>query len=464
MSKGFSINDILGSQSAPAAPAGLKMQIVMLPAVDIEPNPENSIYEIGDVSMLKADIAERGLRSPLEVLTAQGGRYMLLSGHRRWTACRELSAEGDKRFELLPCVIHASAGADDDLIALITSNATARELTDGERMRQYRALKQALERKKAAGSLNGRVRDEMSRITGDGTGTLGRLNAIINHCRPEVLKMVENGEITLTRAYECSKLYKVQQMEYAKRGYARMEMLEPNERNTVIEWLIQTELQPLFKGLDYINNGPHNYVDNAPAGHLTWQAVKLDGTAVIDRDKYKIKKADWRAIDVEKIDLDDPDEVLAKTTITLADMYSKARALYIDKAAKTKKQSAAKQAAAETRRKKALHKKAMEILADYDNWHKIAQAKELGIVFREYPLQDGGRIVVMADEKSKCGYPPTQGMPYNTWETIRYNADGERVIFATGDKESMEGIIYRTCWGRHDLDSLLMKELEQAGG
>lgn len=30
--------------------------------------------------------------------------------------------------------------------------------------------------------------------------------------------MVENGEITLTRAYECSKLYKVQQMEYAKMG------------------------------------------------------------------------------------------------------------------------------------------------------------------------------------------------------------------------------------------------------
>lgn len=300
MSKGFSINDILGSQSAPAAPAGLKMQIVMLPAVDIEPNPENSIYEIGDVSMLKADIAERGLRSPLEVLPAQGGKYMLLAGHRRWTACRELSTEGDKRFELLPCVVHASAGADDDLIALITSNATARELTDGERLRQYRALKQALERKKAAGSLDGRVRDEMSRITGDGTGTLGRLNAIINHCIPEVLKMVENGEITLTRAYECSKLYKVQQMEYAKNGYARMATLEPSERNAVIEWLAQTELQPLFDGLDYINNGPHSYVDSAPAGHITWQTVQLDGTAAFGGNRYKIKKTDWRAVDVEK--------------------------------------------------------------------------------------------------------------------------------------------------------------------
>ena len=58
MSKGFSINDILGNTKA-NAPAGQKMQVVMLPEADIEPNPENSIYEIGDVSMLKADIAER---------------------------------------------------------------------------------------------------------------------------------------------------------------------------------------------------------------------------------------------------------------------------------------------------------------------------------------------------------------------------------------------------------------------
>ena len=276
--------------------------------------------------------------------------------------------------------------------------------------------------------------------------------------------MVENGEITLTRAYECSKLYKVQQMEYAKRGYARMELLEPNERNAVIDWLVQTELQALFDGLDYINNGPYNYVDSAPAGHLTWKTVELDKIIEIGGNVYRVKKADWHAAEVEKIDPEDANEVLAKTTITLADMYSKARALYIDKTAKTKKQSAAKQAAVETRRKKALHKKAMEILADYDNWHKIAQAKELGIVFREYPLQDGGRIIVMVDEKSKREYPPTQGMPYNTWETIRYNAEGERVVFATGDKESMSGVIYRTCWGQHDLESLLMKELEQAGG
>ena len=68
MSKGFSINDILGSQSAPAAPAGLKMQIVMLPAVDIEPNPENSIYEIGDVST--AGSISRSTTSTLQLMAA----------------------------------------------------------------------------------------------------------------------------------------------------------------------------------------------------------------------------------------------------------------------------------------------------------------------------------------------------------------------------------------------------------
>ena len=249
MSKGFSINDILGSTKT-NAPAGQKMQVVMLPAADIEPNPENSIYEIGDVSMLKADIAERGLRSPLEVLPARGGRYMLIAGHRRWTACRALTAEGVAGFEVLPCVIRQSQGEDDDLIALITSNATARELTDGERLRQYRALKQALERKKAAGALDGRIRDEMSRITGDGTGTLGRLNAIANNCVPEVIAMVERSEITMTRAYECSKLYKVQQVEYAKNKYASMPPITDMARRAAIKYLVECGLADQLKKLE----------------------------------------------------------------------------------------------------------------------------------------------------------------------------------------------------------------------
>ena len=103
--------------------------------------------------MLKADIAERGLPQFAGGAARQGRQVHADRRHRRWTACRALTAEGVAGFEVLPCVIRQSQGEDDDLIALITSNATARELTDGERLRQCRALKQALERKKAAGAL-----------------------------------------------------------------------------------------------------------------------------------------------------------------------------------------------------------------------------------------------------------------------------------------------------------------------
>ena len=57
---------------------------------------------------------------------------------------------------MLPCVIRESKDADDDKIALITANATARDLTDGERLAQYEALKEVLTRKKSFGQLQGK--------------------------------------------------------------------------------------------------------------------------------------------------------------------------------------------------------------------------------------------------------------------------------------------------------------------
>ena len=333
MSKGFSINDILGNGAKPAAPAGQKMQVVMLPAADIEPNPENSIYEIGDVSMLKADIAERGLRSPLEVLPAQGGKYMLLAGHRRWTACRALTAEGVTGFEVLPCVIHQSQGADDDLIALITSNATARELSDGERLRQYIALKQALERKKAAGGLDGRVRDEMSRITGDGTGTLGRLNAIASKCVPEVIAMVERGEITMTRAYECSKLYKVQQTTYAKNGYGPMPEVSDDAKKAAILYIVDEGVADQLRGLDYVQCCEWNYADGGKLDAQKMQPVTLDMTDNVANAILRIAPAGRTSFTVEQLDPADQNEVIAKSSIYSSQLYRTARSRYIDKKA-----------------------------------------------------------------------------------------------------------------------------------
>ncbi len=430
MNKGFSINDILGNGAKPAAPAGQKMQVVMLPAADIEPNPENSIYEIGDVSMLKADIVERGLRSPLEVLPAQGGKYMLLAGHRRWTACRALTAEGVTGFEVLPCVIHQSQGADDDLIALITSNATARELTDGERLRQYIALKQALERKKAAGGLDGRVRDEMSRITGDGTGTLGRLNAIASKCVPEVIAMVERGEITMTRAYECSKLYKVQQVTYAKNNYAPLPEVSNEAQNAAILYIVDEGVADQLRGLDYVQYCEWNYADGGKLDAQKMQPVTLDMTDNVANAILRIAPAGRTSFTVEQLDPADQNEVIAKSCIYSSQLYRTARSRYIDKKALEKYKAEEKEKKnAERARHDAAEKwlaLARQELADFDNWKLTARHKDLGLTIRERKMFDGGRLIIAVDDTGRYD-GPVNGFPYRECFSVRLGPDGERV-------------------------------------
>lgn len=209
MSTGL-LNSLMNAQSQTAIPAGQQMQVVMIPSRNIIPNPDNDeIYTIGNMDGLKDDIRQHGLRQPLEVIPVDGepNRYMLISGHRRWAACGILSACGDSRFDALPCLIRESRGKLDDRIALITANATARDLTDGERLAQYEALKDALTKKKAAGQLEGKVRDEVCRILGLSTGAAARLNVIAS-CENEVIKeRLKAGEIGLMEAYRSAQDY-----------------------------------------------------------------------------------------------------------------------------------------------------------------------------------------------------------------------------------------------------------------
>lgn len=209
MSTGL-LNSLMNAQSQTATPAGQQMQVVMIPSRNIIPNPENfEIYTLGDMENLRDDIRQNGLRQPLEVIPVEGepDHYMLISGHRRWAACSILSTCGDSRFDALPCLIRESHGKLNDRIALITANATARDLTDGERLAQYEALKDALTKKKAAGQLEGKVRDEVCRILGLSTGAAARLNVIAS-CENELIKeRLKAGEIGLMEAYRSAQDY-----------------------------------------------------------------------------------------------------------------------------------------------------------------------------------------------------------------------------------------------------------------
>lgn len=430
MSKGFSINDILGSNAKAAAPAGQKMQVVMLPAADIEPNPENSIYEIGDVEPLKESLAKEGVRNPLEVLPAQNGKYMLIAGHRRWTACRELAADGVAGFDLVPCVIRSYQNHDDEVLSLITSNITNRELTQGEKLRQYEALKKIVAKKKADGEIKGRVRDEVARIMGKGTGSVNRLEAISGNCVPEVRGMYERGEITEARAYECSKLYKVQQTTYAKNGYAPLPEVSDDVRKAAILYIVDEGVADQLRGLDYVQRDEWNYADGGKLDAQKMETVTLDMTDNVANAILRIAPAGRSSFTVEQLDPADQNEVIAKSCIYSSHLYRTARSRYIDKKAleKYKAEEKAKKDAERTRHDAAEKWLALarQELADFDNWKLTARHKDLGLTIRERKMFDGGRLVIAVDDTGRYD-GPVNGFPYRECFSVRLGPDGERV-------------------------------------
>lgn len=193
------LNSFLNPQPQNTDPAG-PMRVEMLPISYIMPNPDNKkIYIVGDVERLKDDIKANGVRQPLEVIQWANG-YKLIGGERRLTACKQLAAEGDERFTTVPCTIVESKGELEDKISLITANATARDLTDWERVAQYEALKEALTKKKQAGQLEGKVRDELCKILGISTGAAARLNIVAATENETIKERLRDGEIGFMQA------------------------------------------------------------------------------------------------------------------------------------------------------------------------------------------------------------------------------------------------------------------------
>lgn len=274
----FNIKSILSDQSQPRQ--GQRLDVVMVPIKGIKPNPRNTeIYLIGDVSALAEDIKANGLRQPLEVVQ-DGSAYRIIGGERRWTAMMQLHEAGDDRFDAVPCVLRPAGSEDDELLALITANSTARELTDGERLAQYEALKEIYQRKKAAGEFEGRVRDKLVEITGMSAGALGRMNAISQNCTEEVRQMLREGKATLTKCYEASKLWPRQQVDFIKDGYARsLPSVKDHEK-----------LEALYQFIARMM-GEKNYTPENAYSLSAWIADSLDEkTLQVGEDTWLIRK------------------------------------------------------------------------------------------------------------------------------------------------------------------------------
>ena len=98
----------------------------MIPIERLEPNPQQPRIEIGDLTDLIASIREKGVLEPLLVRPSEvGGRFMIISGERRYRAAREAGLRE------LPCI---EMEVDDRAVAEIAliENLQRKDLTPFE--------------------------------------------------------------------------------------------------------------------------------------------------------------------------------------------------------------------------------------------------------------------------------------------------------------------------------------------
>lgn len=189
-------------------------EAVRLPIDKLYPDSANAkIYSIESIEELADSIELAG--SVLHNLVVRepdkDGRYQIISGERRWTACKYLVEHGREQYREVGCLIEHVHDEDTLQLMLVLANSTARQLTDAEKMRQAEALTTVLTRMRKEGKVQGRVRDLVGKMLKTTSGQLARYHAIQANLQGGLRDKFERGEVGVSVAYEASKLDKAGQ-------------------------------------------------------------------------------------------------------------------------------------------------------------------------------------------------------------------------------------------------------------
>jgi ParB family chromosome partitioning protein len=212
LAKKFSIKDIMSEESKSGAVT--YFEIINIPIEKIEPSELNK-YGIRDIEDLAASIEEMGLLHNLVVKDINNnGLYEIISGERRYKACRLLFDNGNEQFKYLPCKVEKPVSDSITELKLIHANATARVLNDWEKIYQAGRINEIVYKLKEEGyEFTGRMRSVVAEILEVSDAQAGRMIKIDKDLANEVKEELKSGNIGITAAYEISALDKEEQAE-----------------------------------------------------------------------------------------------------------------------------------------------------------------------------------------------------------------------------------------------------------
>lgn len=206
----FDLASVLKDAGAQMGTGREQIEYIDIDKIDAD---ANNFYAMGGIGALMANIELIGLQQPIRVRPNPDapGRYIVVSGHRRLTAFRQLrdDKDGGERWASIPAIVEACAdSADLQELRLIYANADTRKISDFELRRQAERVEELLYKLKEQGvEFPGRMRDHVAEACKISKSKLGRLKQIKDGLAPDISKAYyETGTLNEAAALELAKL------------------------------------------------------------------------------------------------------------------------------------------------------------------------------------------------------------------------------------------------------------------
>lgn len=225
-----SLDDLFSSQEE-RDDAKLK-RIYDIDLLDIDPFPDHpfKVQDDEDMMNLAESIRTNGVLTPATVRKKEDGRYELLSGHRRYRAC-QLAGLDSLRCEVV------DMNRDEATIFMVESNFQRTKILPSEKAFAYKMRLEAMKRLPGRPSLNSvplgpqlRSNSELSNEVNESVTQIKRYIRL-TELIPELLEMVDEGEIAMRPAVELSYIPKLKQGEIWQR--MEMEQCTPSHAQTI---------------------------------------------------------------------------------------------------------------------------------------------------------------------------------------------------------------------------------------
>ena len=190
-------------------------RIYEIPLADIDPFPDHPfrVQDDEDMMNLAESIRTNGVLTPATVRKKEDGRYEMLSGHRRYRACQIAGLDS------LRCEV-VDMSRDEATIFMVESNFQRTKILPSEKAFAYRMRLEAMKRlpgrpgrnsTPVGQDLKGTVSvDRLGQEVGDSSSQIQRYIRL-TELIPELLDMVDEGQIAMRPAVELSYIPKLTQ-------------------------------------------------------------------------------------------------------------------------------------------------------------------------------------------------------------------------------------------------------------